>query len=71
MLVLPVEVCTTMSLKIHLTVSAGLNTGTMVIDNITESDFGSYRCTSQNMAGTSVCELNFFAGKLFAFEHFP
>lgn len=62
--------CTTVSLNMHLTVSAAVNTGTLSIENITESDFGMYRCTSTNVAGTSICELKLHAGKLFAFENF-
>lgn len=62
--------CTIMSLNMHLTVSAAVNTGTLSIENITESDYGMYRCTSTNVAGTSICELKLHAGKLFAFEHF-
>lgn len=68
-LVRSLSVCTIVSLTIHLTVSSVVNTGTLVFENITESDFGSYLCTSKNVAGESVCDLNFYAGKLFAFNH--
>lgn len=57
-----------MSLTIHLTVSAAPTAGTLVIANITESDFGSYICTSQNVAGATYCELDFYDGKLLAFK---
>lgn len=64
------EVGTVMSLNIHCPVSAVQKTGTLVIENITESDFGSYVCTAQNMVGTAICDLEFYAGKPFVFKHF-
>lgn len=66
MFIRSLEAWTFMSLNINLTVSAGLNTGTHLIENITSSDYGLYRCTSENVAGKSTCELELYPGKLIA-----